>query len=96
MFNNFIKFRCNGEHMVNNTPYALLDNDYGSDLNSEQRFLWKLILNSEDIIPFHKMLNPSSNHTKGYNMKKIRFNKNNIENLETKEKRYKVYCLSNS
>jgi len=91
MFNNFIKFRCNGEHMVNRTPHALLDNDYGSDLNSEQKSLWKLIPNSEDSFPIHKMLNPSSNHTKGYNMKKIRFNKNNIENLETKEKRYKTY-----
>ena len=96
MFNNFIKFCCNGEHVVNNTPHALLDNDYGSDLNSEQKSLWKLIPNSEDSFPFYKMLNPSSNHTKGYDMKKIRFNKNNIENLETKEKRYKVYCLSNS
>jgi hypothetical protein len=65
--------------MVNRTPNALLDNDYGSDLNSEQKSLWKLIPNSKDIIPFHKMLNPSGNHTKGYDMKKIRFNKNNIE-----------------
>ena len=67
MFNNFIKFRCNGEHMVNNTPHALLDNDYGSDLNSEQISLWNLITNSKDIIPIHKMLKPISNHTKGYN-----------------------------
>lgn len=79
MFNNFIKFRCNGEHMVNRTPHALLDNDYGSDLNSEQKFLWKLIPNSKDSFPIHKMLNPSSNHTKGYKIKKVRINKNNIE-----------------
>lgn len=91
MFNNFIKFRCSGEHTGNSTPHALLDNDYGIDLNSEQKSLWKLIPNSEDSFPTHKMLNPSSNHTKGYNMKKIRFNKNNIENLEIKEKRYKAY-----
>jgi len=67
MLSNFLKFPCTAEHVLNNTPNALLDNDYGSDLNSEQKSLWKLIPNSEDSFPIHKMLNPSSNHTKGYN-----------------------------
>jgi len=91
MSDNFIKFLCSGEQVVNSTPHALLDNVYGMDLNSEQKSLWKLIPNSGDIFPIHMMLNPSSNHTKGYKMEKIRFNKTNIKNLETKEKRYKVY-----
>ena len=69
-----------GEPEVNQYPHVLLDNNNGSDFKAEQISLWNLITNSEDIIPIHKMLNPISNHTKGYNtMTKIRFNKTNIE-----------------
>ena len=81
-----------GEPEVNQYPHVLLDNNNGSDFNAEQISLWNLVPNSGDIIPNHKMLNPISNHTKGYNtMTKIRFNKNNIDNLKPKEKRYKTY-----
>ena len=92
MSSNSIKFLSSGEHMVSKTPHVLLDNNNGSDFNAEQISLWNLIPNSKDIIPIHKMLNPISNHTKGYNtMTKIRFNKTNIENLKPQEKRYRVY-----
>ena len=92
MSSNSLKFLSSGEHMVSKTPHVLLDNNNGSDFNAEQISLWNLIPNSKDIIPIHKMLNPSSNHTKGYNtMTKIRFNKTNIENLKPQEKRYRVY-----
>ena len=92
MSSNSIKFLSSGEHMVSKTPHVLLDNNNGSDFNAEQISLWNLIPKSKDIIPIHKMLNPISNHTKGYNtMTKIRFNKTNIENLKPQEKRYRVY-----
>ena len=41
--------------------------------------------NSEDIIPNHKMLNPIVT-IRIQTMTKIRFNKNNIDNLKPKEK----------
>ena len=92
MSSNSIKFLCSGEHRVNNNPNVLLDNDNRIDFNAEQISLWNLIPNSKGIFQIHKMLNPSSNHTKGYNtMTKIRFNKTNIEKLEPNEKRYKKY-----
>ena len=92
MSSNSIKFHYVGERGVNENPHVHLDNNNGSDFNAEQISLWNLIPNSKDIIPIHKMLNPSSNHTKGYNtMTKIRFNKTNIENLKPQEKRYRVY-----
>ena len=92
MSSNSIKILSSGEHMVSKTPHVLLDNNNGSDFNAEQISLWNLIPKSKDIFPIHKMLNPISNHTKGYNtMTKIRFNKTNIESLKPKEKRYKTY-----
>ena len=87
MSSNSIKFHYVGERGVNENPHVHLDNNNGSDFNAEQISLWNLIPNSKDIIPIHKMLNPISNHTKGYNtMTKIRFNKTKIEKLERKEK----------
>ena len=65
MSSNSIKFLSSGEHMVSKTPHVLLDNN--NDFNAEQISLWNLIPNSKNIIPIHKMLNPISNHTKGYN-----------------------------
>ena len=68
-----------GEPEVNQYPHVLLDNNNGSDFKAEQISLWNLIPNSEDIIPNHKMLNPISNHTKGYNtMTKIKLKYNLI------------------
>ena len=87
MSSNSIKFLSSGEHMVSKTPHVLLDNNNGSDFNAEQISLWNLIPKSKDIFPIHKMLNPISNHTKGYNtMTKIRFNKTNIESLNLRKK----------
>ena len=92
MSSNSIKFLYSGEHMVSKTPHVLLDNNNCSDFNAEQISLWNLIPKSKDIFPIHKMLNPISNDTKGYNtMTKIRFNKTNIESLKPEEKRYRVY-----
>ena len=49
MSSNSLKFLSSGEHMVSKTPHVLLDNNNGSDFNTEQIFLYDLIYLFRDL-----------------------------------------------
>ena len=87
MSDNFIRSIYVGRH----APHRFININIRTDIKPEQISLWNLGVKSLTNIPFHKGYLCSEPFMKRTLFKKLRFNKINIENIETKERRFNIY-----